>query len=87
MSGMLFDLTIVESAQERSKMDKDLKSERYHAILRRVLESYVKATKEDELKNIALQLGKFKKTVTLKCPTVSLATCQVRILSMDDGPF
>ena len=70
MSGMLFDLTIVESAQERSKMDKDLKSERYHAILRRVLESYVKATKEDELKNIALQLGKFKKTVTLKCPTV-----------------
>ena len=51
-------------------MDIDLKYKRLHAIMGRVLESYIKATKNDELKDIPMQLDKFHKTVTIKCPTV-----------------
>ena len=68
--GYLYDLSIVNSKEERKNMDIDLKYKRLHAIMGRVLESYIKATKNDELKDIPMQLGKFHKTVTLKCPTV-----------------
>ena len=68
--GYLYDLSIVNSKEERKNMDIDLKYKRLHAIMGRVLESYIKTTKNDELKDIPMQLDKFHKTVTIKCPTV-----------------
>ena len=58
----------VESQAEKKRQDKNLKYSRYHAIIAKVLETFVDAQKGTVLNNIPLQFGPFAKTVNLKVP-------------------
>ena len=67
--GFIYDLNLLKSNKQQSKMSGDLKAHRLHTVFKAVLESFRDAQRGTTLNNISLTLGKTnKEVVNLKVP-------------------
>ena len=66
--GFIYDLSLLKSNKQQSKMSGDLKAHRLHTVYKAVLESFREAQRGTSLNNIALTLGDQRKVVNVKVP-------------------
>ena len=66
--GFIYDLSLLKSNKQQSKMSGDLKAHRLHTVYKAVLESFREAQRGTSLNNIALTLGDKQKVVNVKVP-------------------